>query len=572
MKILSLYPWTHISSACLLVNGRIVAAAPEERFNRIKLSTAFPIQSANWCLKSQNIQWEDLNYIVIPWNPAHHMFSASLRWVSSMRWRGEMLSHIPTWIFRAINENSKKNQTKAPDDITVQFGKTKLVFLNHHLCHAASAVFASPFKESDILSIDGRGEVETTFLGYSKKNKITQKLSIAYPHSVGLFYGSVTDFLGFKPDSDEWKVMALSSYSKKKNQYDKKFNKVVKITKDSFELDLTYFQYYLFDAKPNFYSKKFIKLFGPPRTKESKITKRHSEISGAMQRTFEKIVYHLLKITKKNGGKSGNIVLVGGAAMNCVFNGHLEKKKIYKNVYIPPWPDDAGVSVGGALYMYYKVSKKQAKQTHLRHSFYGPGYKKNEIEKLLLKYKVNFIKPTNLYDYVANKISQKKLVGWFQGKMEFGQRALGHRSILADPRSKKTKDIVNFAVKYREGFRPFAPSVLEEEAHKIFQMKKGLKIEYMEKIAYVKKSWTSKIPAVTHVDKSARIQTVSNQINPEFYNLIKSFYQITKVPVLLNTSFNLNGEPIVCTVEDAIKTFYSCGLDILVVENCVIEK
>lgn len=571
MKILSMYPWTHISSSSLVINGKLVASSPEERFNREKLSTAFPILSANWCLKSQNLKWEDLDYIVIPWNPLHHINTASLRWVSSMRWRGEMLSHIPTWISRSLNDESKLKNKKVPEEMSVQFGKTKLIYLNHHLSHAASAIYASPFKRADILSIDGKGETETTFIGQFDKNKITQNKNVDYPHSVGLFYGAITDFLGFRPDSDEWKVMALYSYAKKINQYDKKFEKLVRFKKDGFEIDLTYFHYFLFDAKPRFFTKKLEELLGPSRSKGSNITKRHYEIAGAMQRTFEKLVLHLLSITKKHGTNSGNLVLAGGAAMNCVFNGHLQNKSLYKNIFIPPWPDDSGVSIGAALYLNNKL-KKNCKRYPLRHSFFGPGFSDKEIKTALDKYKLNHFKPKNIYKYVANEIANKKLVGWFQDKMEIGHRALGHRSILADPRNKFSKDLVNHAVKYRESFRPFGPSVLEEHSSKIFSMRKDLKIEFMEKITYVKKDWVKKIPAVTHIDNSARVQTVSKKINPKFYNLINEFYQLTGVPVLLNTSFNLNGEPIVCTVEDAIRTFNCCGLDLLILGNFVIKK
>ena len=386
MKILSVYPWTHISSSALVIDGKLVASSPEERFNKQKLSTAFPIMSANWCLKSQKINWDDLDYIVVPWNPAHHIKSASLRWVSSMRWRGEMLSHIPTWIFRSINETSKNNKT--PEEMSIKFGKTNLIYLNHHLSHAASAIFASPFKDADILSIDGKGETQTTYMGAFSKNKITENAFINYPHSVGLFYGAFTDFLGFRPDSDEWKVMALSSYAKRKNKFDKKFEKVLKITRDGFELDLTYFHYYLFDSKPRFFTKKLENLFGPSRLFDTKINKRHYEIAGAMQRTFEKLVTHLILITRRIGCKSNNLVLAGGAAMNCVFNGHLENKKIYKNIYIPPWPDDGGVAIGAALYLSHKLNKKKKSFSHLRDSFYGPKFSDKEIKNTLDKYKL----------------------------------------------------------------------------------------------------------------------------------------------------------------------------------------
>ena len=565
MKILSVYPWTHISSSALMINGKIVSGAAEERFNKIKWSTEFPIKSAEWCLKQNNISWDDLDYIAIPWNPAHNIFTSNNRWDSTISWRGQMLSHIPSKIMKARGGliDSRMETT---------FGNTKIIYVNHHDCHAASSIYCSPFKECDYLTIDGHGESETCTNGSFKNGKINKKGFVLYPHSVGLFYGAFTDFLGFTPDKDEWKTMALSSYSKNNNIYDKKIKEIYTLTKEGFELDLTYFDYYLFDKKPNFYNKKFIKLFGKERERDSKLLKKDYEIAGALQRAFEKIVFHLLKITKQKGSNKKNIVLSGGAAMNCVFNGLLDKNKIYKNNFVPPWPDDIGVTMG-ALYLVNSLkNKKKILPSRIRSSYFGPEYKDKEILEALHKYKIKFYKPENLSEFVAKKLVKKKLVGWFQGKMEFAHRALGNRSILADPRSKEAQSIINKAVKYRETFRPFAPAVLEEEVHKIFDVDKNTKIDFMEKAVKVKKEWRNKIPAVTHIDNTARVQTVGKSYNKKFYDLISKFNEISGVPVLVNTSFNLNGQPIVCDPTDAIKTFYSCGLDVLVLGPYIVEK
>ena len=565
MKILSVYPWTHISSAALMIDGKIVAGAPEERFNKIKYSTAFPHQSAEWCLKSNNITWNDLDLIVVPWNPMHNINHSNSRWDSTMTWRGQMLSHIPTNIMRAIKgETAKEMQTT--------FGKTKILYVNHHESHAASAIYCSPFKKCDYLTIDGHGEVETCTSGFFDGKKIKKNNVVLYPHSVGLFYGALTNFLGFQPDKDEWKTMALASSSKKNNLYDKKMSKLYKFTKKGFELDLSYFDYYLFDKRPNFYNKKFVSEFGEPRKADSKLLQKHIEIAGALQRTFEKIVFHLLVHVKKNGSKSDNLVLAGGAAMNCVFNGLLDKKNIYKNNFVPPWPDDLGVTIGALYLANQRFAKKKIFPERLRSAYLGPSYKDEEIFKTLKKFKVTFKKPKNLHEFIAKKIVNQKLIGWFQGRMEFTHRALGNRSILADPRGKSIQNTINKAVKYRETFRPFAPAVLEEDAGKIFKIKEGLKVDFMEKAVEVKKEWIDKIPAVTHVDNTARLQTVSKSYNPEFYKLIKEFKKLTGVPVLVNTSFNLNGQPIVLDPSDAIKTFYTCGLDILVMGPYVVEK
>jgi carbamoyltransferase len=539
MKILAIYPWTHISSSALMVNGKLIAASPEERFTRAKWTTQFPIQSANWCLTQAKLQWKDIDRIVVPWNPSLNINSASSRWDSNISWRGEMLSHIPSNVMKALN-------AKPSNKMIISFDKTKIIYLNHHDCHAASAIFVSPFKKSDYLTIDGHGEKETCLFGYYDGKKLNNTHSISYPHSVGLLYGTFTDFLGFKPDNDEWKTMALASFSKSKNLYDKKMNLIYKLTKDGFELDLSFFDYYLFDRQPHFYNKKLTSLFGKPRNKDEKITDKHHQVAGALQRAFTNIVFHLLKITKQKGGKSNNIVIAGGAAMNCVFNGLLENNKTYKNNFVPPWPDDLGVSIGATYLENHNLGKKSKNECQV---YLGPGYSNADILTLLKKFNLTFFKPDNISRYIAERISKGHLIGWFQNRMEFTHRALGNRSILADPRKIEMQLKVNSAVKYRETFRPFAPAVLEEHASKIFMINKKTRVPFMEKAVLVKNNWKNKIPAVVHVDGTARVQTVSKKSNSSFYNLIDEFYKITNVPVLLNTSFNLNGEPIVCNLK-----------------------
>ena len=571
MKILSVYPWTHISSAALMVDGKIICGSAEERFNKIKWSTEFPIKAAEWCLKYANLTWKDLDYIAIPWNPAHNIHASNNRWDSTMVWRGQMLSHIPSKIMKASIDDTLGS--KVPSQMETSFGTTKIVYLNHHDCHAASSIYCSPFKECDYLTIDGHGEIETCNMGSFSNGKINKKLSVIYPHSVGLFYGAFTDFLGFIPDKDEWKTMALASSSFKKNKYDNLISKVYSLNKKGFEIDLSYFDYYLFDKRPNFYNQKFTSLFGEPRSRKStKLLSKHYEIAGALQRAFEKIVFHLLKITKEKGSNKKNIVISGGAAMNCVFNGLLDKNPIYKNNFIPPWPDDIGVTIGALYLLNSQKNKKKVIPKRIRSAYLGPSYSESEIENTLKKYKLKYSKPKNIEKYIAKKISEKKLIGWFQGRMEFTHRALGNRSILGDPRSANVKDLINKAVKYRENFRPFAPAVMEEFSHQIFDLKKSAKVDFMEKTVQVKKNWQKTLPAITHVDNSARVQTVSKSYNKKFHNLINEFYKITKVPVLVNTSFNLNGQPIVCDPTDAVKTFYSCGLDILAIGDFVVEK
>jgi carbamoyltransferase len=481
-----------------------------------------------------------------------------------MRWRGEMITNVAVHLMRAIGE-------EPANEMEMRWGNTRVLYLNHHECHAANGFFQSPFEKADILTIDGHGEVDTCFIGTGDGERINKTHQITYPHSVGLFYGTFTDYLGFRPDSDEWKVMALSSFAVGENEYDAKIRKLIDLTPDGFELDLTYFDYYTFDRRPHFYTKKLIDLLGPSRDPNGEFTQRHFEIAGAMQRVFVETVTHLLKLTKQRGGND-NIVLSGGAAMNCVFNGLLDNIATYKDSYISYSPDDSGVAIGAALLAYYRHGKAIRPIKEARHNFFGPSFSDEELDQTLHKFKIQAEKPVNLTKTVAQGIADGKLVGWFQGAMEFGHRALGNRSILADPRFESTKDKVNSAVKYREHFRPFAPATLAEHADDIFVMPKGRRVRFMERAYPIRQHWRERLGAVTHVDGTGRVQTVEKMDNSLFYNLIDEFRKITGVPVLLNTSFNLNGEPVVMTPEHAIRTFYSCGLDWLVLGPYLIMK
>ena len=564
MKILSIYPYTHISSSALIIDGKVISASPEERFDRKKMSTDFPIQSAKWCLDSNGLSWDNIDFIAIPWNPQYNINFSSNRWTSSMRWRGEMLTNIPINLMRDMKQDISKQ-------IEINWNNNKLIYLNHHECHAAFGFFQSPFSNADILTVDGHGEEETCFIAKGTKQNISKLHSIKYPHSLGLLYGTITEFLGFKPDSDEWKVMALASYSDKINKYDNILKKLIKFSNDFFELDLKYFDYYLFDKKKNFFNSKLTDILGKPRKKDEKILKHHIQIASASQRLFENSLVKLLKITKKKSGFD-NIVLSGGAAMNCVMNGKLDKLKLYKDSHISFAPDDSGVSIGAGLLTYYKKTNKVRKVYEIKANYFGPEFSTNEIKKIISSYKLKYSYKENIEYISAKLLAEGKIIGWFQGKMEFGHRALGNRSILGDPRDYKNKDKINKMIKFRESFRPFAPAVLEEYKNKIFEMPKNRKVYFMERAYKFKKNWYSKVPSVVHVDGTGRLQTVNKKNNLRFYNLIKEFHKITNVPIVLNTSFNLNGEPIVMTPYDAIRTFFTSGLDYLIIDNFIISK
>jgi len=564
MNILAIYPYLTISSSALIVDGKIIAAAPEERFDRKKNSTSFPEKSAKWCLRQGKLKWQNLDMIVVPWNPSINLKNASRRWLQDIRWRGEMLTNVPANIMNMIDD-------KSPKEFEMRWSGNVLKFLNHHECHAAFSFFQSPFKDASIVTIDGRGEDETVTISEGKLNKIEKKRAIKFPHSIGLFYSTFTDFLGFKVNSDEWKVMSLASYSSKLNEYDKKISKLISFNKDGFELDLSYFNFYLFDKQKYLFSEKFEKIFGSPRLSSEKIILKHKKIAGAMQRVFIKTCRHIFIIAKKNS-KSKNLVFSGGSAMNSVLNGLIESFKFFKDSHISYAPDDSGVAIGAALLAHSKYSKKSRKINEIKMNYFGPSFTSAEIKNFLDNSKINYTKPIKLHSEVAAGIANGKFIGWFNGKMEFGPRALGNRSILADPRQGINKKKLNYAVKFREGFRPFAPSVLKEYAKEIFEIPKTREVNFMERVYKIKKKWQKKIPAVTHVDGTGRLQTVSKNLNKDFYFLIKEFYKITKIPLILNTSFNLNNEPIVMTPADALRSFYSSGLDWLVMGPFLIKK
>ena len=569
MKILGLNHDMYISSAALIIDGKVIAACPEERLNREKFSRVFPKQAINYCLKKANIKFDQIDYIANSYNPAVHFKKFNPIFSNYRRFRGDYYYLIPDFLLnneRPLKEDSEYSYQK------IKLGKKELniYYITHHLCHAANGFYPSPFKKSAILTADGVGEDDSVnfLVGDNNKIKLLKRLKI--PHSTGSFYSTFTEFFGYKPEADEWKVMALSAYGSKNNKYYKLIKNMIDLKSEgSFELNQSYFKERNV-VMPNFYTENFVKLLGKPKQKNKKFTRKDYEIASAMQQVFEDICFHMLKYLYSKT-KIKNLVLSGGSFMNSVFNGKVKKFSPFNNVWLSSCPDDSGQSIGAALYLYNNILKKKNRY-ELKHNYLGPSYKSEEIKKDLIKYKINFTYKKNITQIVSKELANGKIVGWFQGQMELGQRALGNRSILADPRKVNSKIKVNNAVKYRENFRPFAPAVIDKFAPKFFDLKIGEKIPFMEKVILVKKNKRHIIPAVVHKDFTARVQTVDNQTNKIFYNLISDFHKITGVPVLLNTSFNLNGEPIVCSPTDAIRTFYSCGLDILVMGNYIIYK
>lgn len=569
MKVLGIAPDVWISSAALIEDGRVVAAAAEERFNRQKMSNAFPDQAISYCLREAACSLEAIDHIAVAWNPGGHISSANRRFTHNPRWRGEYLVTVPAALLSSAGSPVVEGLEQT---IHSAQGDVRIVFVNHHMAHAANAFLLSPFQRAAIFTADGRGEEETCTYCLGHDIQIDKLQVINLPHSLGLLYGSITEYLGFKPHTDEWKVMALAAYGQQEgNGYYPLVRQLVNVLPGGrFELDLTYFTYYLFDAKPTMYSDKLAELLGPPRRRDEPIEQRHTNIAAALQRVFEETCAGMLCHLHAMTGEP-NVVLAGGCVMNSVYNGKILDTTPFEQVFISSCPDDSGVSVGAALYLYNCLLHRPERYPQ-EHNYWGPKYSPESIEQTLRSFKVSYERQEDIAARAAELLSGGALIGWFQGRMEFGQRALGNRSILADPRDPRSKDQVNAAVKYRESFRPFAPSVLEEYAHEWFELPPGTKVPYMEKVYPVRPDNRGRIPAVVHADGTGRLQTVSGRQEPLFHKLISCFYERTGVPVVLNTSFNLNGEPIVASPVDAIRTFYSCGLDVLILDHFLVIK
>ena len=593
MYILGISAFYHDSAACLIRDGDIVAAAQEERFTRKKHDLSFPKNSISYCLKEEKIKYSNIDYVIFYEKP-FPKFERLLETFFAFAPRGfiSFAHSIPIWVKeklfqkKLIIDNLQKN-------LGNDNWKDKLLFSEHHLSHAASAFFPSPFDKAAILTMDGVGEWATTSLSLGSKNKILIQKEIHFPHSLGLLYSAFTYYTGFKVNSGEYKLMGLAPYGEPKYVDLIKDNLIKIYTDGSFQLDMSYFNYCTGMTMTN---NKFHKLFkGEPRKPESLITQKEMDIASSIQKVTEEIVIKIAKDIKKTTGEK-NLCLAGGVALNCVANGALLKEEIFENIWIQPASGDSGGAIGAALAAWHLFLNKNRSSNNrddkMKGSFLGPAYQDKDIENTLIKNNAVFHKfpQKKLCKVIAKELSKQKAIGWMQGKMEFGPRALGSRSIIADPRSNKMQKQLNLKVKFRESFRPFAPSILEEKLTDWFNLKN--KSPYMlivseiksnKKVSMTKKQKglfgidklniaRSDIPAVTHVDYSARIQTVNKETNKKYFDLLKAFYEQTNCPVLINTSFNIRGEPIVCNPEDAFRCFMGCGLDILVIENYVLYK
>ncbi len=593
VSVLGISAFYHDSAAAILKDGKIVAAAQEERFTRKKHDSSYPYNAINFVLDYSNLELSEVDYIVFYEKP-FLKFERILETYVAFAPKGfsQFTKSIPIWLKEKLfQKNLLINHLKKNDK---NFKNTnKIYFSEHHLSHAASAYFPSPFNEAIILTADGVGEWATTTVAIAKDNNLEIKKEIHFPHSLGLLYSAFTYYCGFKVNSGEYKLMGLAPYGEPKF-YEKIKEYLIDVKNDgSFRLDQSYFNYSTGLTMTN---DKFHNLFGkkPRDPKVDNITQFHMDIAASIQKVTENIMIKLTSSLKEEF-KINNLCLAGGVALNCVANGQILKNKIFENIWVQPAAGDAGGSLGAALAYWYlelKNIRKIDESDSMQGSYLGPKYDQKYIENELkgLGAVFSVLNDEKLLELTSEDLKKGHAIGWFQGRMEFGPRALGARSILADPRSSSMQKNLNLKVKFRESFRPFAPSILYEDLKNWFNL--NVSSPYMLLVATVKENIRnqistndeslfgiqklnikrSSIPAVTHVDFSSRIQTVHKEKNPKFYNLIKRFKDKTNCPIIVNTSFNIRGEPIVNTPEDAFNCFMGTGLDTLVIGNCFLEK
>lgn len=591
MYILGISCFYHESAVCLIKDGAVVAASAEERFTRIKHDSAFPKNAVDFCLSQAYIKAGDLDYVVFYEKPFLKFHRILMSAFSSYPFSSRLFAKsMATWL-------SEKLWVRSNLASQLKINRQKILFVPHHLSHAAASFYPSGFKKAAILTFDGVGEWTTTTYGSGEREKITLKKEIKFPHSLGLLYSVFTAFLGFKVNDGEYKVMGMAPYGKP--TFLKQVKKLIKIYKDgSYKLNMEYFSFHTSVDKS--FSKKFVELFGFPRdpnlhfftkntgfpsyfgqkpknwVKLCELNQQYADIAASIQAlTEELLLVSAQKIYEQT--KLENLCIGGGVALNSVANGLLLTKGPFKNIFIQPASGDDGGAMGAAFYVYHNIL--QQKRNYIQtNCYFGCHFKNSEIEKILKKRKIKYKKVLSekkLIEFITSYLIKNKVVAFFHGRAEWGPRALGSRSILASPMSPDMKDIINIKIKFREPYRPFAPVVLSQKVAEYFQVESlqyQSLTDFMLGVFRVKKDKVKLIPAVTHIDGSARVQTIKRTENKRYYDLIKGFGDKTGVYVLLNTSFNLKGEPIVNSPEDALRTFFASGLDLLVLENYLVLK
>ena len=594
MRVLGISALYHDSAAALLVDGEIIAAAQEERFTRKKHDKRFPHQAVDYCLSAGGISLADVDYVAF-YDKPFLKFERLLETYLAFAPKGfkSFRMAIPVWLKEKLFQKNMLTK-RLKDHLGDNFDSEKLLFAEHHQSHAASAYYPSPFEEAVVLTMDGVGEWATTSAAIGRGNDLQMIKEIHFPHSLGLLYSAFTYYTGFKINSGEYKVMGLAPYGRPIFA-DAIREHLIDVKEDgSFRLNMDYFDYCTGDRSTN---AKFDELFGgPPRISEQRLTQREMDLAASVQVVVEEVVIKLARGLRKETGVD-KLCLAGGVALNCVANGKLLREDIFSDIFVQPAAGDAGGALGAALTAYH-IHKGQPRKPlngsrdYMRGSYLGPEFTQDEIQNELVAAGARFtvLDEDGMVEETAQALAEGLAVGWFNGRMEFGPRALGARSILGDPRSPDTQTVLNLKVKYRESFRPFAPSVLAEKVSEWF-VHEGIS-PYMLMVAPVRedkqipmtaeqealfgieklKVPRSQIPAVTHVDYSARLQTVHEDTNPLYHRVISSFHEKTGCPIVVNTSFNVRGEPIVCTPTDAFKCFMGTELDVLTIGRCVLRK
>ncbi len=570
MYILGLSCYYHDASACLVKDGKVVAAAEEERFTRKKHDTSFPSNAAAYCLEQEGITIGDIDHVGFYEKPFlkfervlyQHLeyFPLSLR---------SFLSSMPSWVGEKLRiMRSVRKKLKYRGDV---------MFIPHHTAHAASAFYPSPFEEAAVVTVDGVGEWSTTTFGRAGPGGIMLEKEIRFPHSLGLLYSTITAYLGFSVNNSEYKVMGLAAYGtmdREKNRYYQKLKQVIDLKEDgSFRLKLDYF---IFQRSTRMPSKRLCDLLGGPVSRRgASMTKRHKDIAAALQMVTEDALSRIITHAHRQTG-SYNLVMAGGVALNSVYNGKILRTTPFKRVWIQPNATDGGTSLGAALFVYHSVLGRKGRH-RMENAYLGPGFTSSQIKQFLDGKRIRYHELSNREELIARTaqmIWENKVVGWFQGRMEWGPRALGSRSILSNPCNPKAKEVLNEKVKHRERFRPFAPAVCEDDAPTYFDCDTPIPepADFMLMVYPVKERWRRTLPSVTHVDGSGRLQAVRRKQNPDYYDLIKEFGKLSGVPIVINTSFNIRGEPIVCTPQDAYNCMMGTGIDCLVMDRFLIWR
>ncbi len=561
MRILGIN-YSNDAAAALLDDGVIVSAIKEERFTRVKHDRAFPIHAVEACLATGGIELLDLDAVAVFWNPAIHLRAANYRFSGLPRHHVEFLYNIPNHLLSGIDQDV--------DFMEQVFHfkngrKLHVFYVNHHAAHAAAALYRSPFKSAAVLTVDGYGERDSTVIWDASAKGIKRLWHQEFPHSIGSFYAAMTQYLGFRPNSGEGKVMGLASYGAP--IYKEDLARVLRINQTGFELDLSYFQYYM-DA-PARYSGKLVDMLGPPRVKDQPVFPKYDDVAASAQSLVEDALVSLAR-RAKTLTKRDNFAMSGGVTLNCAANSMVVRRGGFDNYFFLPASCDAGSSMGAALYVYHVLMSKPRRSVRVETDYLGIEFKQDDISRAI---RTAGIKPVDVHDPLdgaANLLARGYIGGIFQGRDEFGPRALGNRSILADPRDPRMKDVLNARVKFREPFRPFAPSVLSERVHDYFD--DATYSPFMLRIFKTNAAMLSQAGAVTHVDGGARVQTVTAEQNARFYELITRFGEATGTPMLLNTSFNIRGEPIVHTPKEALQCFLTTGMDFLLIGDYLLVK